>query len=305
MSKILQHAKWRGEVLAYDIVRALMMLFSFNAVSNFGGWLFKKVGPKTSKQNIVMTGLRTAFPEKSEAELEALALAQWDNTGRTFAEFPMLGRVRVFDKNSRVKVIGLQKLEALRDEKKGAVLISGHFANWEIMAAVFSQAGLPVRVTYRPTNNPYFDRRIRSQRQKYGIDLMVAKSGAKGAKELLAALKSGDSVALLNDQKFNEGIAVPFFGVAAMTAPGPTRMALRTGAPLVPMFVRRVDKTKFEVEIYDPIAIDNTGDRAGDIERGVVAITRWVEDRIIEDPAGWFWVHRRWDKSHYKKERRG
>ena len=300
MSKFLKHARWRGEVLAYDIVRAIMLLFSFNAVSNFGAWLFKKIGPKTSKQNIVMTGLRTAFPQKSEAELNALALAQWENTGRTFAEFPMLGRVRVFDKNSRVKVIGLEKLEALRDNNVGAVLISGHFANWEIMAAVFSQAGLPVRVTYRPTNNPYFDRRIRSQRKKYGIDLMVAKSGAKGAKELLAALKSGDSVALLNDQKFNEGIAVPFFGVDAMTAPGPTRMALRTGAPLVPMFVRRVEKTRFEVEIYDPIEIENTGDRSGDIERGVVAVTEWVEARINEDPAGWFWVHRRWDKSHYK-----
>lgn len=301
MSKFIQHAKWRGEVLAYDIVRAIMMLFSFNAVSGFGGWLAKKIGPKTSKHHIVLTGLRTAFPDKSEAQINALALTQWDNTGRTAAEFPMLGRVRVFDNNSRVKVIGLEKLEALRDNNIGAVLISGHFANWEIMAAVFSQAGLPVRVTYRPTNNPYFDRRIRSQRQKYGIDLMVAKSGAKGAKELFTALRSGDSVALLNDQKFNEGIAVPFFGVPAMTAPGPTRMALKTGAPLVPMFVRRVERTKFEVEIYDPIKIENTGDRSADIERGVVAVTKWVEERILEAPAGWFWVHRRWDKSHYKK----
>lgn len=300
MSGFLKHARWRSEVLAYDIVRAIMRLFSFNAISNFGAWLFKLIGPKTSKHKIVLTGLRTAFPHLTDTEINALAKAQWDNTGRTALEFPMLGRVRVFDENSRVKVIGLEKLEALRDNNIGAVLISGHFANWEIMAAVFSQAGLPVRVTYRPTNNPYFDKRIRSQRQKYGIDLMVAKSGSRGAKELLAALKSGDSVALLNDQKFNEGIPVSFFGVPAMTAPGPTRMALRTGAPLVPMFVRRVEKTKFEVEIYDPIKIENTGDRTGDIERGVVAVTQWTEERILEAPAGWFWVHRRWDKAHYR-----
>jgi len=300
MSKFFKHAKWRGEVLAYDIVRAIMAFFTFNAVSGFGGWLFRIIGPKTSKQHIVMTGLRTAFPNASEDELLKISGDQWENTGRTFAEFPMLGRVRVFDKHSRVKVIGLDILESLRDSRIGAVLISGHFANWEIMAAVFSQAGLPVRVTYRPTNNPYFDKRIRSQRQKYGIDLMVAKSGARGAKELISALRGGDSVALLNDQKFNEGLSVPFFGTPAMTAPGPTRLALQTDSPIVPMFVRRVNKNQFEVEIYDPIELANSGDRAGDIKAGVLTITKWVEDRIIEDPAGWFWVHRRWDKSHYK-----
>ena len=279
-----------------------MRLVSFDAVSGFGGWLFRKIGPRTSKHYIVMTGLRTAFAHKSESELAIIAKDQWDNTGRTFAEFPLLGRVRVFDDNSRVTVIGLERLEALRDSGQGAVLISGHFANWEIMAAVFSQAGLPVRVTYRPTNNPYFDARIRSQRQKYGIDLMVAKSGPRGAKELISALRSGDSVALLNDQKFNEGLAIPFFGVDAMTAPGPTRLALRTGAPIVPMFVRRVKKSHFEVQIYDPIAVTDTGNRAQDIKAGVTAITRWVEARILENPAGWFWVHRRWDKSHYKRQ---
>lgn len=292
--------QWRFEVLAYDIVRGLMAMFSFDAVSRFGGWLFRKIGPRTSKHKIAQFGLRTAFPGASEAQIAAMLDAQWDNTGRTFAEFPLLGRIRVFDEKSRVTVIGMDKLKAAFAQGKGVVLISGHFANWEIMAATFSQADLPVRVTYRPTNNPYFDKRIRQQRAKYGIDLMVPKSGPRGAKELIEALRSGDGVALLNDQKFNEGISVPFFGLPAMTAPGPTRLSMKTGAPLVPMIVRRKNGAQFEVEIYDPIEVPQTGDRSADIEAGVLKVTQWVEDEIRKAPADWFWVHRRWDKARYK-----
>lgn len=301
MAGFFKNMQWRAEVLAYDIVRAFMALFSFDSVSRFGGWLFRKIGPKTSKHKIAQFGLRTAFPDASEAQIAAMLDAQWDNTGRTFAEFPLLGRIRVFDEKSRVNVIGLDKLKAAFAQGKGVVLISGHFANWEIMAATFSQADLPVRVTYRPTNNPYFDKRIRQQRAKYGIDLMVPKSGPRGAKELIEALRSGDGVALLNDQKFNEGIAVPFFGVPAMTAPGPTRLSMKTGAPLVPMVVRRKNGAQFEVEIYDPIDIPKTGDRNADIEAGVVNVTQWVEGEIRKAPANWFWVHRRWDKALYRK----
>ena len=299
MAKFMKHLSWRGEVFAYDCVRTLMRLFPFDTISNFGGWLFRKIGPKTSKHKIAEFGLRTAFPEADDAQIAKLLDEQWDNTGRTFAEFPLLGRIRVFDKKSRVSVIGLDKLKAAFAQGKGVVLISGHFANWEIMAATFSQADLPVRVTYRPTNNPYFDKRIRQQRAKYGIELMVAKSGPRGAKELIAALRSGDGVALLNDQKFNEGISVPFFGLQAMTAPGPTRLAIKTGAPLVPMIVRRKNGAQFEVEIYDPIALEQTGDKTADVRRGVIAVTQWVESEIQKAPADWFWVHRRWDKSHY------
>lgn len=297
-----QKIKWRFEVLAYDVVRGVMALFPFHRVSQFGGWLFRKIGPRTSKHHIVLTGLRTAFPEKTDAQIANLARAQWDNAGRTFAEFPLLGRVKVFDKNSNVEVEGLQRMQALAEANQGAILISGHFANWEIMAAVFAQANLPVRVTYRPTNNPYFDKRIRAQRAKYGIQLMVPKSRGRSARQLITALRAGDSIAILNDQKFNEGIAVPFFGVNAMTAPGAVRLALKTGAPLIPMSCERIDGgAQFKVAFLPPISLTVTGDQDQDIRAGVIQITQFVEDQIRANPEQWFWVHRRWDKAHYRE----
>ncbi|MBL4853470.1 MAG: lysophospholipid acyltransferase family protein [Robiginitomaculum sp.] len=302
MARVFQHIVWRLEVLAYDIVRVLMVPFSLEQVSKFAGKLVGFIGPKTSKHHIAHTNMKLAFPDASEVQIDKWLKESWNRMGRTFGEFPLLGRIKVFEENSNVEVAGLEILEKLKREKKGAVLISGHFANWELMAAVFSQAKLPVRVTYRPTNNPYFDKRIRAQRAAYGIELMVAKSGPKGAKELIQALRAGDSVALLNDQKFNAGLEIPFFGIPAMTAPGPTRLAMQTGAPLIPMSITRTNGANFRVTIHEEIPLANTGNRTADIKATVIKITEFIEDQIRAHPADWFWVHRRWPKELYKKK---
>ena len=286
---------WRLEALAYDIVCLLLMPFSFAGISAFGGWVVGIIGPRTSKHRIAKIGLKTAFPDASDAQIDIWLREQWDNTGRTFAEFPIMHRLDVFGEKSPITITGLEHLETLRDTQSAAVIVTGHFANWEIMAAVLTQSKLPVQITYRKINNPHIDARVRQQREAYGTKLLVPKSGARGARQLLAALSSGESVALLNDQKFNEGIAVPFFGVDAMTAPGPTRLALKSGAPLLLLSITR-DKSRFHMTIEPP------GDKTRDIENGVAMITRFTEDRIRENPGQWFWVHRRWPKSHYRRK---
>jgi len=292
---------WRLEVLGYDIVRLLLTPFPLSWISAFGGKLFQFIGPLTSKQNIAETGLRIAFPNAGDDEIKTMMKESWNRTGRTFAEFPFLHRIKIFADNPQVEVSGIEHFDTLKEKKQGAILISGHFSNWELMAAVISQSGLPSKITYRPTNNPYFDKRIRAERAAYGTKLMVAKSGARGAKELFEALKAGDSIAFLNDQKFNEGIEVPFFGVGAMTLPGPTRLALKTSAPLIPMSIERIKGTKFKVVIHPPMDLENTGDRDADVMAGLVKINTFVEDQIRKNPTDWFWVHRRWPKPLYRK----
>jgi len=288
---------WRLEVLAYDVLCLALKPFSFDGISRFGGWLLRTIGPLTSKHHIAKTGLKTAFPDASDAQIKHWLGENWDNTGRTFAEFPIMHRVKVFDDNSRVTVIGLEKFKAAGP----AVIVAGHFANWEVLGAAMSQSGEPVRITYRKINNPHIDKRVRQQRERYGTKFLVQKSTHKGGRELFEALKSGESVALMNDQKFNTGIEVPFFGQPAMTAQGGTRLALKTGRPLMPIAITR-DKAHFSVTFYDPIELQNTGDRDADVRNGVVKITEFIEDRIRENPGQWFWVHRRWPKELYKKD---
>lgn len=290
---------WRIEAFAYDVVCFCLKPFSFAQISNFGGWLLRKIGPHTSKHRIMMTGLRLAFPEKTQAELKDISTKAWDNIGRTFAEFPVMDRITVFKKDGPVKVIGHEKLQHLIKTKTGAVIVTGHFANWEVMAAVLTQSGLPVRITYRKINNPYLDKRVRKQREAYGTKFLVQKSTHAGARVLLNAIGAHESVAILNDQKFNEGLALPFFGHDAMTATGATRLALKTSAPLIPISVTR-DGAEFTVTIHDEIKLQNTDEREDDIESGVKKIIEFTEDYIKQNPDQWFWVHRRWPKELYK-----
>ncbi len=290
---------WRLEAFAYDLVCLCLKPFSFSQISGFGGFVVGLIGPLTSKRKIAETGLKIAFPNADPDTIATLLKAQWNNTGRTFGEFPILHRLDARIGSDDVTIIGADKLEARIKSGIPAVFIAGHFANWEVMAMVLTQSGLPVQTTYRPMNNPHVDKRVRAQRMAYGTKLMIPKSGPKGAKQLMEALKNGESIALMNDQKFNQGMSVPFFGKDAMTAPGPTRLAIGAKVPLIPLSVTR-DKSHFTVTIHDPIKLDYDGDRNSAVKAGVSAINAFMEDRVRENPEQWFWVHRRWPKDLYK-----
>lgn len=287
----------RLEALAYDALTGLLRLFPFAAVSALGGALLRFIGPMTSKHAIARRNLETAFPDRSEADIKLLLRQQWDNVGRTFAEFPLTDRVRPFSENSRVRIEGQEHFTS----NVPAIIVTGHFANWEVMATVLTHSGHPVRITYRKINNPLIDARVRAQREAYGTQFLVQKSTHRGGRELIEALRNGDSVALLNDQKFDTGLSLPFFGTDAMTATGAVRLALKTNRPLLPMSVTR-DKAQFTVRFHAPIRLQTSGEREADVEAGVRAVNQFIEDRVRETPDQWFWVHRRWPKSHYRRD---
>ncbi len=289
---------WRLEALAYDALAGLARIFPIDAVSDFGAGLAARLGPLTSSHRVAEINLRTAFPEKSDVEIAELLAEQWRHVGRWAAEFPILDRILADP--GRVEVVGAERLDAIRDGAGPVVFISGHFSSFEIMPAVIIRAGIACQITYRATNNPHVDARIRASRFRYGVRLFAPK-GSDGARELLRALSRGESVALMNDQKFNGGIEAPLFGVPAHTAPGPSSFALRFGIPLQPMSVQRVGKARFRVVVHDPIRLTDTGDRTADIEAGVRTVNAFMEARIRERPAEWFWVHKRWPNTHYRR----
>lgn len=273
----------------------LMRLLGVQRASGLGGWLLRTLGPKTGTQKTVMRNLRIAFPDMPPAERERLALDQWEQTGRAFAETALMDQIVAQD---RIEVVGLERLHAIRDSGRPVVFVGGHFANIETLAATIIGAGVPCQITYRAANNPYVDAQIIAARARYGITLFAPKGG-DGARELLAGMARGESVALMNDQKFSEGPEVIFFGQPVNAAPGPSRLALKFGTVLQPLSVTRLPGVRFRLTVYDPIALEKTGDRSADIARGVQAITRFIEDRVREHPVDWFWVHKRWPDRVY------
>ena len=298
-ASVRQRIAWRLEAFAYDVADVLARAFPIDVVSDFGAWFFRTFGPLTHPHRVAQINLRIAFPEASDAEIARLLDQQWQHLGRWAAEFPILDRI-IADP-ARVEVVGAERLASIRDGAGPVVFISGHFSSFEIMPAVILHSGINCWITGRATNNPYVDANIRKSRARYGVRQFAPK-GAKGTRDLLRALGRGECVALMNDQKFNDGVAAPLFGVMAHTAPGPSSFALRFGIPIQPFSVQRVgDKARFRVVVHDQIRLQDTGDRNADIETGVRRINAFIEERIRERPAEWFWVHKRWPNEIYKR----
>ncbi len=273
-----------------------MRLLGLERASGFGGWLLRRLGPVTGTQKTVLRNLRIAFPDMSPEDRLKLAADQWEQTGRAFAETAVMDQLTLA--SGRIEVVGLERLHAIRDAGQPVVFVGGHLANIETLAVTIIGSGVPCQITYRAANNPYVDAQIVKLRADYGIKLFAPKGG-DGARELLQGMARGESVALMNDQKFSEGPEVVFFGQPVNAAPGPSRQALRFGTVLQPLSVTRLPGVRFRVTAHDPIVLDKTGDRQADILRGVQAITTFVEERVREHPVDWFWVHKRWPEHVY------
>lgn len=288
---------WRIECLAFDVFSAVDRLLPIAWMSAFGGFVLKTLGPLSGTHKIAERNLRIAFPDMPQRERERLLKRQWENLGRLVGEFPQVDRLT--PARGRVEVVGGERLAAIAASGEPVVFISGHLANWEVMPAAIVHYGVNCNITYRAANNPYIDKRINKVRASYGVKLFAPKGG-DGSREILEGFKLGQSVALMNDQKFNQGLPVPFFGQPAHTAPGPTRLALKAGTWLQPMSVRRLPGARFRVTVHEPIVLEQTGDKRRDIEAGVRRVSEFIEARVREHPEDWFWVHKRWPNAVYK-----
>ncbi|MCA0357298.1 MAG: lysophospholipid acyltransferase family protein [Proteobacteria bacterium] len=292
----VQDFLWRLEAFGFDLFIGAVRLMGVDRASDFGGWLGRTFGPMSGAHKVASRNLKLAFPDKDAAWHEQILCEQWDGLGRSFAEFPLMDKI--LPSTGRVEVVNKERLVEIAENRIPVVFVSGHLSNWEVMPAAIVDSGVVCEMTYRAANNPYVDRRIKESRFRYGVRLFAPKGG-DGARELLEGMKQGKSVALMNDQKFNSGVAAPFFGHLAHTAPGPTRLAIRFGTVLQPMSVQRLKGARFRAVVHDPIVPPKTGDRTADIEAGVRMINAFMEDRIRERPAEWFWVHRRWPNEVY------
>ena len=291
-----QRLAWRLEAIGYDVFIGAVRLLGVDAASAFGGWLFRRVGPLTGAHKVARRNLKLCFPEKDEAWHARMLDAQWDSFGRGVAEFPQMDKL--LPSTGRVELVNGERLKAIAASGKPVVFVSGHLSNWEVMPAAIVDAGVVCEMTYRAANNPHIDRRWKDSRARYGVKLFAPKGG-DGSRELLTGMMRGASVALMNDQKFNNGVAGTFFGHLVHTAPAPSRLALRFGTVLQPMSVQRLGGARFRAVVHDPIEVPDTGDRSADIKAGVDAVNAFMEARIRERPEEWFWVHRRFPNEVY------
>ena len=285
--------------LEYALWWSVMKLFrvlGLQRASNLGGWLARNLGPKIPVTRRARRNMARALPHLSEAERERFIYEMWDNLGRTFAEYAHLDKFWAVKDGARIEIAGMEHAVAAIRKGKGGLFVSGHCGNWELMPRCIKDVGEKGTLVYRPPNNPWVDKWIAAQR-RLGLPTLAAKGGdGGGAKAIIKTLRDNAFIAMLVDQKMNNGIAVPFFGREAMTSPAAASLSLRHGSPIVPAWCVRLPNQRFRVTAYPEIPMPNTGDRERDIYELALALNKFLEDRIRENPANWLWLHSRWPK---------
>lgn len=289
---------WRLEALGYDLVSGLLRLLPIDWASAAGGAAVRLIGPMTKEHRVALAGVQLAFPDLTAQERRRIVRGHWDNLGRTAIEFVMMDRILA--DGGRIEAVDSQRALDFAARGQPAILISGHFANWEAMGAAAGLVKLGMIVSYRAANNPYVDRRIVDARALHGIHLFAPK-GREGARGLVAALRRGELLGFLNDQRDNNGVEAPFFGRLVRTAPGPARLALAHGVPVIPISVERLKGARFRVRVHEAIQPTHGGDREADLQALVGRINAFMEARIRERPEQWLWSHRRWPWEAYEE----
>jgi Kdo2-lipid IVA lauroyltransferase/acyltransferase len=291
--------QFRLEALLWNLYVGGLGALGLERASRWGAAIVPFIGQFTSAHKTALRNIRMAFPDESEAWHRRVRAEMWREVGRMSGEFPHMGKFLDKFRSGELEFKGREIVEATLG--KGAVFIGGHFTNWEVTTLCLAQTDPTCHFTYRPANNPIIDRYIVETRAAFGLTLQAAK-GKEGGMGLLRSLKKGRSVALMNDQKYNRGLAVPFFGYDCMTADGPTRLALKFNVPLIPITGRRIEGTRFVATAYPAIPLDyDNPDSEQTVFDGVKRINEFMEARVREAPAQWFWAHRRWPKEAWMK----
>ncbi|MCK6553180.1 lysophospholipid acyltransferase family protein [Candidatus Binatia bacterium] len=247
-------------------------------------------------RRVALENLRLAFPEKCAAEHRRILRVSCRNLGRVGAEFCHLPSL---DAAALRRVVELDDADRATAERvfnsgRGAVIVSGHVGNWELLAYAFALLGYPVTLVHRPMHNARVDAFVSALRTRPGTRNIPKKSAAK---EVIRTLKRGGIVVIPSDQNQTRsfGVFVNFFGKAACTSPGAARLAMLTGAPVYPVFLVRDGETgRHHVEVLPEVPMVDTGDREADIVANTQRCSDAIEAMIRRYPEQWIWFHKRW-----------
>jgi KDO2-lipid IV(A) lauroyltransferase len=253
-------------------------------------------------RRVARMNLQQAFGDVwSEEAIERTVRRNFEHCGQSLAEFMAMSSWSGAEIERRVELRGSHRLDAALAQGRGAILVTAHYGNWELMAARVVQAGYPVRVIARDADDPATNALINWIRGGCGYEVISRREATRPA---LECLRRNECLGILLDQNTVSGeVYVDFFGYPAATAPGPAILALRTGAPLIPLFDRRREDGTHVVEIQPPVQWTATGEREPDVLAITSQLTQTIERQIRAEPAQWFWIHNRWKKQKGSMER--
>jgi KDO2-lipid IV(A) lauroyltransferase len=285
--------RYRVEYVLVIAVRAVVRLLPDAAASGLGtvvGLSFCAFDP--AHRRLAISQLRAAFPVRSEAECRALARATFGHFGRLLVLLLKFSTLTADEIRARVEYEGTERVRAALLGGKGVLMFSGHFGYWEVQGMAHPLVLPPMSVLARPLDNPYLHALLERTRTATG-NRVIYRRGA--VRRVLRAMSANEIVASMIDQHIQsaDAVAVDFFNRPAATSSALAALALRTGAPLIPVFALPLAGGRYRM-IYEPPVELPAADSADPIRELTQRCTDVLEMYVRRHPQLWLWMHRRW-----------
>lgn len=275
------------------LLRFLIILAPIKTGQDFGRFLGRFCYYIFIKEKkVAYENLKKAFGSKlSFLERNKILKSLFENLGQNLIEVMNLSRIgRHIDRI--IQAFGMEKVDRALSQKKGAVIISAHFGNWELLAHYFAIKGYPTNVIARRMRQEDFESLLKRQRLAHRLNVIYRDEAFK---EAIRALKENQILGIMPDQDIDsaEGTFVHFFGRPAYTPIGPALFAILTGAPILFCFIVHSGRLH-KIFVEGPLEFKFTGDRERDISEITQRYTIRIEEFIRRYPSEWVWFHKRW-----------
>ncbi len=285
-------------LMLYLVCRAALVLLALlprragQAVGRALGRLFYLLSPRYRR--IAVANLERAFGQGiGTSDRARIARASFAHLGMICVDAAYFPRLARRPTEALVDYEGVEHLTSAAAEGRGVLVFSGHFGHWELVALLQHRLGVPMAMVVRPLDDPRFDRLLTRLRRLSGNCILPKRRAARG---VLRALRGGSAVALLIDQNVrgDSGVFVDFFGVPASTTPSLATFALKSGAPIVPVFSYPMPDGRLRVSYRPAVRARRQGTLQEDIQSITRTCTGLLEEEVRRHPECWLWMHDRW-----------
>jgi Kdo2-lipid IVA lauroyltransferase/acyltransferase len=286
----LQH---RLEYLAVVTVVAGVRLLPMTAVLGLGSLLgraFHLIDGAHRRR--ALRNIHAAFPLRSARECRAIARGMFAHFGRLLTVLLKFSTMSPSQMLARVTFEGTERVVAAHAQGNGVLLYTGHFGFWEINALVHALELRPMSVLARPLDNPLLNDLLERTRGKTGNSVIYRRGAIR---RVLRALEANQAVAILIDQHIQtaDAVYVDFFNRPAATTSALAALALRTGAPVVPVFALPRPGGRFRM-VYEHAVDPPAADDPDAVREFTQRCTDVLEMYVRRYPELWLWMHRRW-----------
>ena len=255
-----------------------------------------------SHRGIADENLKAAFGDTISPKHRARLVHEvFAHFGTVAVESLLMERLGPHDIDRMVEYEGVDHIRKAFLKGKGVLVFSGHFGNWEMVALMQGWLGYPMAMVTRRLDNPHLERLLQRGRTRSGNEVVHKRHAMRG---ILRALKHAWCVAIVIDQDTRgaDHVFADFFGRPAATTPTLARVALKTGAPIVPVFGVPLPDGRYRITYLPEVEVAPTGNREANVLAITQECTHIIEEWVRRHPSLWLWMHKRW-KTRPARER--